>query len=471
MADVTIFGNTAGSHNERDAASRIRWTSITTGYFAFYNNTDTQIVMFKTTDSGATWAEVDAAGALTHNPRSCAWYWEVQNGNPNDADLMHVVWLDKTDNETQHATFDIGTEAWSAMDVAESWTAVDNTSGASSIGMAVATNGDILVASRANQNGEVNCSLYDLSATSWSSVGGDAGNAPWNGAYQSDQVRVEVGNGGADFIVYTMDESSDRLHVRGYRVAAADWTTVADITSVVDRGLDQQEFAIAYDFTADESLLVFSNDRSVAGNDHKAYTVNWDGTDVAPTLTAEADILTDNTTAGALTVSFDPITNEMAVAYTDDAQLAPNSVYVKTSAAGGTYSWSTASTARNATTADIRSIHGSVFTAAGGGRLGFAFFDDDLNDLMYPQNDTEVAAGVDVAPAAASLTLTGYAPTVAATANQTVAPAAATLTLTGYAPTVVATRYAAAVALAARYAAEVSLATRYEDAVNLDARS
>jgi len=182
MADVTIFGNTAGAHNERDAASRIRWTSITTGYFAFYNNTDTQIVMFKTTDSGATWAEVDAAGALTHNPRSCAWYWEVQNGNPNDADLMHVVWLDKTDNETQHATFDIGTEAWSAMDVAESWTAVDNTSGASSIGMAVATNGDILVASRANQNGEVNCSLYDLSATSWSSVGGSAGNAPWNGA-------------------------------------------------------------------------------------------------------------------------------------------------------------------------------------------------------------------------------------------------------------------------------------------------
>lgn len=48
-----------------------------------------------------------------------------------------------------------------------------------------------------------------------------------------------------------------------------------------------------------------------------------------------------------------------------------------------------------------------------------------------------VAAGdTTLTPAAGALTLTGYAPTVAATDNKTLTPAAASLTLTGYAPTV-----------------------------------
>lgn len=50
-----------------------------------------------------------------------------------------------------------------------------------------------------------------------------------------------------------------------------------------------------------------------------------------------------------------------------------------------------------------------------------------------------VSDNIVATPSAASLTLTGYAPTVTTTANVTVTPGAASVTLTGYAPTVTAT--------------------------------
>lgn len=441
MADATVFDNLTTVHNERDAASRILWTSTTTGYIGFFENTVGSHVVYKTTNSGVTWAEVGSGTRLTCDPRSVAWYWEAQNGNPFDADLLHVIWLDATDHQTQHATFDIGAEAWSAMDVAESWTSVSGSSGSSSIGAAVATNGDILVVSRADQDGEVNTSLWDESGSAWSSVGGSADNSPWFGPFNTDQVRVDVGNGGADFIVYMMDESSDALRVRGYRVAAAAWAGVSAAT-LVDNGLDQQEFAVAYDWTADESLLVFENNRGQTGNDLAAYTVNWDGSATAPSLTAEADVLTDDTASGALTVSYDPINDEMTVCYTSGTQLSSNSLYQKTSAAGGTYSWGTASAALNATARDIRAVHGSVITSAGG-RLAFAFQDDDLNDLFYPENDTEVSGASPqlATPSAAGLTTTGYAPAVAASDHKLATPGTVAAAITAYAAAVVASNH------------------------------
>ncbi len=393
MADILIHNDLSGVHESRDAASKVLWTSTTTGYICFYDNTGTTFVVEKTTDSGASWSVIDAAGELACNPRSSAFYWEEQNGSPDDPDLLHVGFLDVDDDQAQHMTFDIGTESWAgSIDVAHSYTSVIGSSSQSSIGMAVATNGDILVVSRADQDGEVSADLYDKSAGTWSQVGSAVGNSPWIGAFQTDQTRVEVGNGGVDFVVAMADESGSAIWVRGYRVAADDWTAAA-FPSFTDRGLDQQEFALSFDWVNDETLLAAVNDRGQAGSDLTFWSITWDGTDVAPTVTSEANVMTDDTSVQSVTMSFDPINDLAYVHYARGTQLVDVDVYEKYSTTGGTYSWSAESTARNGTTEDIRTLHGSVITTTrSGGRVACVFQDDDDNDLWYPDNDTEVAA-------------------------------------------------------------------------------
>ena len=392
MADITVLCGMVGTHEQRSANSKILWVNSTTGYVCLWDNTGSTFGAYKTTDGGATWVEVDAAGAPAANPRSMGFYWEAQNGDPFDADKCHIGFLDATDHEAQHVSFDKGSETWGSIATAHTYVSVSGTSSQSAADMAVATNGDILLVTRADQDGEVSADLWDESGSSWSQVGDEIDSEPWWGDFQEDNVAVEVSNVGIDFMVAMWDQGGDHMRIRGYRVSSDDWTPETSIFGLANEpatDFHNNLMAMVYDWINDEILFVIQTAQVVSTGDIRAWTFNWDGTDVAPTVTSEEDIITNDETMMLVSLTFDPINEEIYCHYAQGTIESSVNIHYKKSPILA-YSWDSESSAYLATDDDYRMIRGSVITVAGGRVQPTVFDDDDLLLLVSDSKDVEI---------------------------------------------------------------------------------
>lgn len=396
MADITVLGSASGSTDHRSQISPTVWVDENTGYVVSYDTST--FVCLKTTNAGTNWSEVDAAGAPAASPRSQGYGIEAVNPTPNDPDAIHVVFLDVTDDQLQRVTFDIGTETWGSIEVAASVPVPDgvhNSSNQSAMDAAVNNSGYILAPWRANQAGEVGCQLYDPVGASWSSVGGSANNSPWWGPFQIDGVAVAPANGGDNFLVVVFDENANDFRIRGYRVTANDWTNATSINNQkVTSGIPRHnnDFALAFDHINDRVLLTFTTTEGVAGCDIQCWTIDWDGTDVAPTVTQQSNVVTDDATLMLTELSIDYVSELVYCSYARGTINDSVNVYRRSSALG-TISFGSESAAYFAVPDDYRMIAGDVVRASTGGRIQETVFDDDdVLLLVNDENDVEIVA-------------------------------------------------------------------------------
>jgi len=392
MADITVLGGLTTVHDQRSAHSKILWHSPTTGFAMVWDNTGGTFVALKTTDAGSTWAEVDAAGAPAADPRSMGMAWEDENGNPFDSGVGHIFFVDNTDDDAQHVAFDSVAETWGTIETTSTGVSVAGTSSQSAVDGHAATNGDLLNVARLDQNGEVTADLWDESGSAWSTVGGSTANEPWFGASQTDNVLVVPANGGADFLVLMADESVNSLTARGYRVAADDWTASGSVGSLTEPATDYHNnyMAAVYDWINDRVIVVWQTQQGNAAGDLACATIAWDGTDVAPTVTGQADVVTNDATMMLAGLTFDPINQDVYAHYLQGTINATVNGHYKKSAAGGTLSWGSESSAYLGTDDDYRMIIGSVITTAGGRVMPTVYDDDDQLVLISDSNDLAI---------------------------------------------------------------------------------
>lgn len=399
MADVTVLSAVTGVTDHRGQISDVVWVSETTGYVISHDGST--FVALKTTDRGHSWSEVDAAGAPAADPRSQGYAIEAKLDTPNDADKIHVCYIDATVDEAQRVVFDVGSETWGSITgMATGWpVGTVNGSSAVSAGDAAANeDGDVLFAYRTQESGfprRVEATLFDRSAATNTVVGGEATD-PWGGGASFDQLVMCAINGGADFLCALIDESGNRFRVTGYDVSGDAWSSQTQIFSTVMSGQGirgRSLWSIEFDHVNDRAILISNSNRGVAGNDINCWTITWDGNAAnTPSVTGQGDVVTDDATTGVLELVLDFVNEEVYAVYCRGTLGSSVDVYWKKSALG-TISWGSEVGAYAATADDYRMLAGCVIPAAVGGRVQpVVFDDDDLLLLVNDANDVEIAA-------------------------------------------------------------------------------
>ncbi len=407
MADVTILTAVSGATEDRGRLCPIVWVSTLTGYYLVYSDTNSRWQAMKTTDGAASWAEVDVAGAPEAVPRSHGYAPEAENGTPDDVDAMHVVWLDVTDDELQHAAFDIGTETWGGMTVANSAAITTvGTDTQSAMAVAVSDEGKILAPFRPEQGtGEHGVAYWNGSA--WSDVDGGGPSAlPWWGDAQIDQVQVCPINGGVDFLTVMWDEGSDALRIGGFDTSTTSWVAQADQVTIASKPLltangtnGSRFFALAYDYVNDRAVLIVIDDLGDGGDtrDVQLYTITWDGIVAnSPVSTSQGEAVTNDDELDAVEIILDMHQELLHAIYTRGVA-GSQQVYRKQSALAGSFSWGSESSALMTDADDYRVIGRSVIRPAIGGRIAaHVYDDDDVRILVNADNSPAVTVGTPV---------------------------------------------------------------------------
>ena len=315
MADVNI--NAALSANSTAGDVPNQWsTSPSILYSLMDDGTGSDLIMKKSTDKGATWTEQDAAnspGANLTSAASCA-DWDT----PGDSGtLIHVAWLQTSDDELHYITFDTAADTWGTDRTIDALT-VSATVTSSDVAITKAKSGRVYVAGRGDFAGDTeNTDHSMLSSTDNFATAGTAETSP----YSSDEEIIKFFPGAdADTndicaVVFAYHLTGFALEFWKYDDSAGTWG-VTTIDRAMDNGpqdarLEKTFFSASLRHSDQHVLVVYFNTSNSRTGDFKSADI----AQAVPTIRGKTDLHSNVGSSLYSAVTIDQISDDVYVAY------------------------------------------------------------------------------------------------------------------------------------------------------------
>lgn len=392
MADVTVYGDASAGTNIANWLQGPYWVSPSTGYIFLSGPSDYDVHCYKTSDSGASWSEADAADCPTstsgYNLLAGFASWFDQETPGDSGTKIHLAYVDD-DNATysnvKYVYFDTSTDQWSSPvtvrtgeDSATDWQKW--------LALTKSVGGVLFIAGHTNSG-----TVYMYRSTdgsSWSLKTGP-------GEATADRYNLFCANLADTNDIWCLfhDADANALTLKTYDDSGNSWSETSSIQSATENSSYPIRFFDGAIRHSDGHLL------AVCWTGHDAVTADllaWDITD-AGTITAKANVITDHDDCAYCGLLINQQNNDVYIAYLgneDGSQTMGSlvSAFYKKST-DGMANWGSQTAYSSGTADDYRVISGGRTVGDAGGRWMPAWFDDDDNDIFVNDgNDVEIAA-------------------------------------------------------------------------------
>lgn len=374
MADTTVE---TGVNNQADKSTYWGpyWFSVDIGLIVYIDEED-DISITHTTDRGATWTKTEI---VIGNTRTMAvWYDKETPGDTGNK--VHIAWLDSDDNTCEYVNVDvsdatIGTIR-SVPPPATPAITISPTPNLNRIGITKTKSGNLLVAF-STQVEIVSCKSSDEFATASTDIA-----ELLETAIEEDHILMFPANtlDDADACALFWDRSANKISIKMYDDSANTWAETEFSGSHIDDNIHiNMDGAIR--LSDGHLLMVYHSNGDNAGDDLKTVDITVDSIS-SPTIIEKTNIFTDQGESAQCAIIIDQQNDDVYVAYLKGGtwQATVDVVFHKSVNYMGT--WGAEQTYSENAAADFRRVHGGRTVTTLGGRVQWAFFNDDLNDLF-----------------------------------------------------------------------------------------
>jgi len=247
MADVLVDSSVSVPWSN-DTVFGPYWTSPSVGYVLLHTGPE-HLVISKTDDSGASWAEQDASNnpVASSNITNRGAYFD-QETKGDSGTIIHIAWVQNTENEVHYAQFDTADDTWGTDRIIDSLT-VAPTHTDSDVSVTKAKSGRVYVCASGDMDVYVEGTDHSMvSSTDGFATAGTVETSP----YSSDEEQVRLLPGAAadtdDICAVVMDTINLDLEFWKYDKSATSWskTTVDTDISLTQAELRSYKRSLDY---------------------------------------------------------------------------------------------------------------------------------------------------------------------------------------------------------------------------------
>lgn len=393
MADTLVFGLPNPNLDERQGLWGPYWTSPLIGvvvYFSFEGSVSEPHAS-RTTDGGANWSSLGDIG--TGNARDLACWFDQET--PGDSGtLVHVVWMDANSSRVVYNTVDVSDGSIGTEVEIDTGVTVTTTPWDQRCGITKTVSGNLIVAF--STQAEVECYRSDDNGATWDDIAD-----VFESATEEDWILLFPAATGDDDDACCLywDRSEDAISVKMLDNSANSWTEKAGWSSQVD-DLIHINMDGAVRHSDGHIIVVNHNNDDDAGDDLEAHEITPDSIS-SPTVSALTSVATNIAESAQCAVIINQQNDDLYVAYLLGGTWLSSVTPTFTKSDDGGSTWDSPTTYGESAD-DHRLIHGGHTVGNDGGRIQWAFYDDDDHDVYVNlTNDIEIAAA-----AAAGVNLT-----------------------------------------------------------------
>ena len=384
MADTTVLGAANGVTELTDGLHGIYWTTNLIGALII-DDINADVAAMKTTDGGATWGAGVAVEAGENRHLGC-WFDRQTVGNTGTK--VHCVWIDSLDDEVKYAAFDIAAGTWSAVKtVATSVAPNDIDLIHNGVAITVARSGRIVLG-WSNSLTAVGSAESTDSGANFAAI-----TSIFEASSPADHARGAPCNTGdnADAAFIYWDSSADELSVKVHDDSADTVTETSISTGMVDSQSYMSQMSVTTRLSDGHALVAAWNTSDQVTSDLKTWDITIDSVS-APTITATADVLTDQAESTSAAIFVNNQSDDVYVAYaTGTAASSLVAVFYKKST-DDMATWGLQTAMQEDAEDDHRMVRVGAMGINQGGRFQPVWFDDDDIDIFSNlTNDIEFA--------------------------------------------------------------------------------
>ena len=397
MADITIIADSTSSIIERDGLWGPYWTSPSVGYVVTIESSS-DIEVWKTTDSGATWTHQDVAGEPTGSQQRSMAVWFDQETPGNSGTIIHIAFVNSIINRIVYIAFKTSDDTYETSQSVDVLT-ISGTNTDTDVSITVSKSGRIYVCTRGDYEKDVEDTDHSMRSSSDGFVSNDESELS---PYSSDEEVIKLFPGDAadedDICAVVFDGVNRDIEFWKFDASANTWGKTAIDTDIGTNSIEARRFKGLFDAAirhSDGNILVayFNNWHDAAG-DFKAVDISQ----ATPTITSKTNLHTNIDDSAFPSILINQQNDDVYVAYAgsdagDEDLDATVLCYFKKST-DGMANWGSEQT-YGILNDDIKKTSLGRTIGNAGGRIMPTFFNQDLADILVNDgNDIEIAAFV-----------------------------------------------------------------------------
>ena len=385
MADTLVDANADSALNHGTGLWGPYWINTTTSVALFINFND-DIYFTRTTDSGGSWTETIIQSGTTTN--IACWFDKETPGDSGD--IVNVAWLDSTDGELKYVTLDVSDGSLGTIrTVATGLTiSVPSLQYNNRIALTKTVSGNLIAACSTQSEVEAYKSddLFATSATNISDV--------YESGTQEDHLLLFPADTGDnnDACGIFWDRSASEISIKMYDDSADNWTETS-IGSSMTAHFIYMNMDASVRHSDNHILLAAHSEHDSFGDD----LLTWDLTVnsiATPTITAKTNVITNQSEAAQVAVLINQQNDDVYVAYLKGNfiwESASDVVFLKSTDDMAT--WGSEESYSEASSDDLRLVHGGRTVGNDGGRIQWMWYNDDTTDIWVNLvNDIDITA-------------------------------------------------------------------------------
>ncbi|MBL4593764.1 MAG: hypothetical protein JKX68_08125 [Flavobacteriales bacterium] len=373
MADIVIASDLTSSADQFNACRGVYWLDEDIG-IVFHMDGDTDVSFARTINAGTSWAitEIQAGDSLG----MAVWY---DKETDDTGDLVHVVWWDSGTENLLYCNVDISDGSVSTIVTVANYTGT-TTRINNRFAITKARNGNLILSHSSAATDRTYKSTDG--GTNWTSITaiGESNRNP-------DYLLFFPANTGDDADIASMywDASSSEISIKMYDDSANTWTETSVSTSMsFDTVFTNWDGALRH---SDGHIIFAAHTNNNHGSDDlKVWDLTVDSIS-SPTVTAKTNIFTNVNDAAQAAVIINQQNDDVYIAYIyGSGWTSSTNIYYKLSTNGGT-SWGTEVPYGEDTDDDNRLVAGARSIGSSGGRIMWAWYDDDNTQIETNLNN------------------------------------------------------------------------------------
>jgi len=387
MADTQAYATAYSTLDVIDGLWGPYWSGIDTAVIVFIDANE-DVLYLRTNDKGATWAATSIyAGSIR---RLACWYDKETIGNVGN--IVHISWLDAAGTDAAYyRTLDVVSETLGTERTVDNTLLVNSTDANNRLALTVTKSGNIILAF-STQN-EFAAYKSDDGGATWDAIAD-----VFEAATSEDHVLLYPANTADDdddAAAIFWDRSANEISIKMLDQSAASgvgtWTETSIATTMVDdQTWIQMDGAVRH--SDQHIILAAHSDADTTGDDLLTWDLTVDSI-ASPTVTAKPNIFTNQAQAAQCAVLINQQNDFVYVSYLKGGNWTTTVDVVFHLSDDNLATWEAESAYSEAAADDNRRVQGGRTIGTSGGRIQWAFFNDDLNDLFVNEvNDIEIEA-------------------------------------------------------------------------------
>lgn len=387
MADQSVADIPRDQLEDQNALWGPYWSDKDTGVIIFIDNGE-NISFVRTVNGGASWGVVIRI-ELGTSMHMAAWYDKETPGDSGT--LVHIAWLNRALQDAKYVTVDVADGSIGTIRTVDGNITAHTAPSANRVAITKTINGNIIVAfSTLTEIGCVkSADGFATAGTVIADVAEAATEKDWVLLFPAD---VDAGDACALYI----DQSANLISLKMYDDSANSWTEMAIAAMNWDVVYMEMDGAIRH--SDGHLLLAFHSARASASDDLQTFDLTVNSI-AAPTVTAKADVFTNQNQASQVAVFINQNTDDVYIAYLKGGAWLDTVDVVFHISDDGMGSWGGEQAYSESAADDFRLVSAGRTVGDAEGRFQPSFFDDDdLHIYINLTNDIEIAAVVGAEP-------------------------------------------------------------------------